>query len=417
MPLLHAAVNARETAMKTFASKFSFRLVRGRVLAASFASLMVSVSLAQADDVASKLLGNPVVPSTSALAKAKPLGLPMPAAAQLKAAGILNPDGTIARNAARKSGVRSSSAAKGTLKGNAGSRTQESVDLFPEVAAPATGNGPVAPMAYGSGEWPFTTSRVELTGRMTNSKTYPYRATGKLFINYANGDTSWCSASLVGRGVIVTAAHCVADFGVGFLNASWFFAPGFYNGRSAQRPVQAVYIVAPSSYINGTDSCAVPGIVCANDIAVIVLKDQRGRYVGTKTGWYGVGYDGFGFTSSGETHITQLGYPGGIDYGTQMLRNDSLGQISPGDSFNTVIGSQMNGGSSGGPWINNFGQAGYPNGVSTPFDAQSNIVVGVSSWGYTDGITDIMGASEFNAGNIIALLNNACTLYPAACAP
>ena len=403
--------------MMTFMSRFFSRSVRSGVLVASLASLVVSANLAHADGVAFKLLGNPKVPTTSALAKAKPLGLPMPTAAQLKAAGILNSDGTIAREAARKQGVRSSSAPKGALRGNAGSRTQESADVFSTVAVPTTKNGPVTPMAYGSGEWPFTTSRVELTGKMSNSKTYPYRASGKLFINFSNGETSWCSASLVAKGVIVTAAHCVADFGVGFFDATWSFAPGFYKGKAAQRPVQAAYIVAPGGYVAGTDTCAVTGIVCPNDIAVIVLKDQRSRYVGTKTGWYGVGYDGFGFTSAGTTQITLLGYPGGIDYGNEMLRTDSLGQTSAINSFNTLIGSQMDGGSSGGPWINNFGQAGDPNGVDTPYDAQSNIVVGVSSWGYTDGITDIMGASEFTSGNIIPLLNNACLQYPAACAP
>lgn len=398
-------------------SKRLLQLVKGGVLAGSFASLIVAANLAQADGVAAKFLSNPLTPPASSLAKAKPLNLPMPTATQLKSAGILNSDGTIARDANLKAGLRSSSAAKSTLRGNAGLRAQSAVDVYSDVTSPKSNDNPVAPMAYGSGEWPFTTSRVELTGKMSNSRIYPYRATGKLFINFSNGQSSWCSASLVAKGVLVTAAHCVADFGVGFFNASWSFAPGFYNGKSAQRPVLASYIVAPAEYIAGTDSCAVPGIVCANDIAVIVLKDQRGRYVGTKTGWYGIGYDGFGFTRAGQTQVTQLGYPGGIDYGNQMLRTDSIGQISAGDSFNTLIGSQMNGGSSGGPWINNFGQSGYPNGVYTPFDAQSNIVVGVSSWGYTDGITDIMGASQFTSSNVIALLNYACAQYPAACAP
>ena len=40
-------------------------------------------------------------------------------------------------------------------------------------------------------------------------------------------------------------------------------------------------------YYTGTDNCAVFGVVCPDDVAVIVLNPQSGRYAGVFTGWYG----------------------------------------------------------------------------------------------------------------------------------
>jgi hypothetical protein len=54
------------------------------------------------------------------------------------------------------------------------------------------------------------------------------------------------------------------------------------------------------------------------------------------------------------THIAQIGYPACLDNGLLMERDDSQGYV--GSSFsNTIIGSLTRNGSSGGPWITNFG--------------------------------------------------------------
>lgn len=57
----------------------------------------------------------------------------------------------------------------------------------------------------------------------------------------------------------------------------------------------------------------------------MVLNAQSGKYPGTSTGWYGYGYDGAAFNSSGLTHVTQIGYPVCLDSGEIMERNDSKG--------------------------------------------------------------------------------------------
>jgi hypothetical protein len=44
-----------------------------------------------------------------------------------------------------------------------------------------------------------------------------------------------------------------------------------------------------------------------------------------------------------------------------------------------------------------------------------NIVVGVTSWGYTDSFTKQQGSSPFTSRNIKALVDVACRVYPSAC--
>ena len=136
--------------------------------------------------------------------------------------------------------------------------------------------------------------------------------------------------------------------------------------------------------------------------------------MGTHTGWYGYGFGGFGFTN-GVTHITQIGYPVCLDNGELMERNDSQGFVSSSISSNTIIGSLMCGGSSGGPWLNNFGIRPTLTGTSNGTAPNANIVVGVTSWGYTNNAVKQKGASPFTSNNIVSLVNSACNSQPAAC--
>ena len=274
--------------------------------------------------------------------------------------------------------------------------------------------GPLGPEPeeFGTGHQPFSTARADLYTAATNTQ-YPYRASGKLFFQIGNSNYV-CSASLIKRGVVVTAAHCVANFGHQELYHNWQFVPGY---RSNVRPygtwtVDQVWL--KTSYYNGTDSCSQSGVVCANDVALLVLNTQNRAYVGTQTGWYGYGYGGYGY-SNGVTQITQIGYPVCLDNGERMERNDSQGYVSSGDSNNTVIGTLMCGGSSGGPWLENFGIRPTLTGQHNGTQPNSNVIVGVTSWGPIDQAVKISGASPFTSNNIVSLLNTACTHRPAAC--
>jgi hypothetical protein len=74
----------------------------------------------------------------------------------------------------------------------------------------------------------------------------------------------------------------------------------------------------------------------------------------------------------------------------------------------------MTGGSSGGPEIVNLGIRGS---LSTTLGAEANpnLVVGVTSWGYTDTLVKEQGASPFTSNNIVSLVTTACAGTQPAC--
>ena len=289
----------------------------------------------------------------------------------------------------------------GKAPGFAGNGLQKPVNL----GKPAFSDGGVTPERFGTFDQPFTTARADLSSP-TNTM-YPYRASGKLFFKIGT-DTYMCSASLLKRGIVVTAAHCIVDFGKKQAYANWQFIPGYRNGIAPFGVWTASRVNVLGSYYAGTDSCAISGVVCTNDVAQIQLVPQNGAYPGTSTGWYGYAYNGWGFTPSGLTHITQIGYPAGLDSAAYMERNDSYGYKSPANSNNTIIGSLMDGGSSGGPWIANFGQPPVLTGVVAGSYPNPNVIVGVTSWGFTSSTVKAQGASPFLSTNIGTLINTAC---------
>ena len=203
----------------------------------------------------------------------------------------------------------------------------------------------------------------------------------------------------------------------------------------------------PGPYFAGTDTCqaGAVGVVCNNDIATVVLWQRGGVHAGvTLGGWYGYGWNGYGFPTSPAfgnakvAAITQLGYPGAFDLGRQMQRNDSLGKFVTGVGTNgkglrnVQLGSSMSGGSSGGPWLVNFGtRTNITNAAQATQGGQnaSNYVMTVTSWGYTNIASNIQGASWFGqnaefpganyggrgAGNVGFLVNFTCNSVPTAC--
>jgi hypothetical protein len=172
-------------------------------------------------------------------------------------------------------------------------------------------------------------------------------------------------------------------------------------------------------------------VVCNNDLAVVLMnKDSLGRFPGNVVGWYSYGWGGYSNVQSpilgnrSVAQITQLGYPGAFDNGWQMQRTDAVGYYyQSGNLKNTRMGSAQTGGSSGGPWLVNFGNVPVVGGGHDRGSANTQAVVGVTSWGFTDTAPNEQGASFFGinvqfplvnyggrgAGNIGALVNSACT--------
>jgi hypothetical protein len=193
------------------------------------------------------------------------------------------------------------------------------------------------------------------------------------------------------------------------------FVPAYNNGSAPYGSWTAATVTVLTSYYDGTDNCTQYGVICADDVAVITLNPQNGRYAGHYAGWFAYGWNGYSCNSSSQALITQLGHPVALDGGLLMQRNDSQGFVSTSLSNNTIIGSLMTGGSSGGPWLVNFGLPPSLSGISFGTAATYDVVVGVTSWGYIDTSVKQQGASPFTSGNIVVLVNKVCGDTPAAC--
>ena len=301
-------------------------------------------------------------------------------------------------------------------RGAVGDGTLSVVRIAPaQPLGSSTGAGDVSSQQFGTFNRPFTTSRVTYIPRPTvpvqqpTEFSYPYRAAGKLFFNDGSGSFI-CSASLIKRGLVLTAAHCVSRWGQSRFYTNIRYVPAFRSGLAPFGTWTGTATVLTSYFVGTAANCTVAGVVCNNDIAVIRLTPQAGAFPGTATGWLGYGANGWGFTTTtpNKTLINQLGYPGALDNAQIMQRNDSQGERSPTNSDNTLIGSLMTGGSSGGPWVNNLGVLPALNGTGFGTFPSANIVVGVTSWGYISTLPKEQGASRFTSANIITLVNAAC---------
>jgi len=262
---------------------------------------------------------------------------------------------------------------------------------------------------FGTNNHPFSTAKADLNVP-TNTR-FPYRASGKLFFK-VGANNFVCSASLIKRGVIVTAAHCVAKYGASQFYTNFVFVPGYRDGVAPFGTWNSSNAFVTTAYFGGAAGqclASAPGVICKDDVALIELAPQTNPvFPGTSTGWYGYAFGNSGFTGAGLTHITQTGYPVALNGGLLMQRNDSQGFRSATNLDNTIIGSLMTGGSSGGPWLNNFGYKPTLNGTTFGTFSNPNVVVGVTSWGYISSLPKEQGASPFTNTNIVSLVNAVC---------
>jgi V8-like Glu-specific endopeptidase len=207
---------------------------------------------------------------------------------------------------------------------------------------------------------------------------YPYRTVGKLFFS-KGADGFICSGAVIRPRLILTAGHCVhaGSGGVDGFFESFVFVPAYDQGNAPFRAWAATVVWTTVSW--GNSGGVIPNLA---DFAIIEVRDQvfreQGRKVRKRIGDV-TGYLGYRSDGLLPNHTKQLGYPANHDFGEIMHQVDSQ-HFVPFDQGTVLYGNDMEGGSSGGPGVENFGSkaVGQTDGIA-PFP---NSVVGVTSFGF-----------------------------------
>ncbi|MCV2884339.1 hypothetical protein OE749_06495 [Aestuariibacter sp. AA17] len=191
-------------------------------------------------------------------------------------------------------------------------------------------------------------------------KVYPYRCVGKLFFK-RNGKSYVCSASSIGGDAIWTAGHCLH---AGNNKASGWatnvvFVPAYKDGAApfGQWHVKRMW-VRTSWYKHGIPK----GL--AQDMGGGIVYKRNGKRLSQVVGWLG-----FAWNFSKYQHWTQFGYPAAAPFNGKRLITCTSSYAyhgSVGASPKPIgVGSDLTGGSSGGPWIMRFATGNYVNGLNS----------------------------------------------------
>ena len=293
--------------------------------------------------------------------------------------------------------------------------SQPSLDVEPDwslrIGVPATPAITVdgqpasaAPRDEGRARLLFSSSRVFPADALA---AYPYRTTGILIFKDGSGEFQ-CTASMIQRRLLLTAGHCVYDAATKTFNSNFMFLPAADQGKAPFGAWPATEAFVTSTWMTG--KAVVPN---AADYGILVIKDQPFdggplQALGNVVGWLGT------LTSSlFPNHVTMLGYPANLDNAVRMHRVDSQSDLTPSSNrrTNTVLyGSDMQHGSSGGPWVQNFGVFS----VGQTLNAPGNVVVAVTSFGPDDTTQEDLGASVPDS-RLTAMVKAACAAASGNC--
>jgi V8-like Glu-specific endopeptidase len=251
----------------------------------------------------------------------------------------------------------------------------------------------------GSAKGYFTSSRlIPLEADLA----YPYRATGKLLYEIPGKGSYWCTAAVLSRRVILTAGHCVhsGTASPGFYT-KFVFVPAYRDGAAPFGVWPATYVTVTSTWATGLGKLPNSADYALLELGDVTLTDGVLHRIGDVTGSFGALLSGLQ-----ANHLTMLGYPGNLDGGNKLHQVTAFTLKFDKKANCGASGSDMMQGSSGGPWIQNFGLPAAGQSVAGG-PTMLNRIVGVTSFGSTSPSPKAANASAFD-GRLSSLVSAVC---------
>ena len=231
---------------------------------------------------------------------------------------------------------------------------------------------------------------------------YPYSAVGKLFFDKPDGGSGYCSASVIQRRVLLTAGHCVYTPGEGW-HENFSYVPAYFEGNAPFGSWGARRIYTTTEWRNGGNVYPNSG-----DFGMLLMRDNaNGERLGEVTGWLG-----WRTNSLTPNHLHILGYPSNLDQGKEMHQVTS-GAHDCCFTGTAVYGTDMREGSSGGPWVQNFGVKAKKQNIGK--NKKINRVVGVYSWLYTSDKKALLAGSSIPKASFSSMYRQVCDNDPRNC--